>query len=119
VRIYGEPLRARSVILYFEINLQLLKISKDIDRSLDFESIWPFILYLFNNWARHQVKMMGVFHDRPDLRKRVKPEDPGLYEVLDFDREVEAEEEGYNEELDFSSEIEYDDRFDLADYQQT
>ena len=35
------------------MNLELLKIAKDIDKNFDFETIWPFILYLFNHWVRH------------------------------------------------------------------
>lgn len=53
IKLLGEPLKSRNSILVYLMNLELLKISKDIDKNFEFESIWPFILYLFNNWVRH------------------------------------------------------------------
>ena len=53
IKILGEPLKSRSTIISYLMNIELIKISKDIDKNFEFETIWPFILYLFNNWVRH------------------------------------------------------------------
>lgn len=53
IKIVGELESSRNTILVYLMNLELLKISKDINKNFDFETIWPFILYLFNNWVRH------------------------------------------------------------------
>lgn len=53
VKIIGEPMKSRNTVVTYLMNLEMLKISKDIDKNFDFETIWPFILYLFNNWVRH------------------------------------------------------------------
>lgn len=49
------------------MNLELLKIPSDYFQynTHNFESIWPFILYLFNNWVRHQVSMIELTKDKP------------------------------------------------------
>ena len=53
IKIIGEPLSNRNLVVTYVMNLELMKISKDIDKNFEFESIWPFILYLFNSWVRH------------------------------------------------------------------
>jgi len=60
VKILGQPLRSRSTIVSYIMNLEMLNISKDKVKSYRFETIWPFILYLFNNWVKHQVMLMGI-----------------------------------------------------------
>jgi hypothetical protein len=67
ILILGEPLRSRSIIVRYLMNLELLRISSDYYQynTHGFETIWPFILYLFNNWVRHQVMMMNVAGNRP------------------------------------------------------
>lgn len=49
------------------MNLELFRISSDYFQynTHTFETIWPFILYLFNNWVRHQVQMMSLSDARP------------------------------------------------------
>lgn len=58
IKILGEPLNQGNLIVSYEINLELLKISREIEGNFQFETIWPFILYLFNNWVRHQAKLL-------------------------------------------------------------
>ena len=55
------------MIVVYVMNLELMKISADYYQynTQNFETIWPFILYLFNNWVRYQVKMIEVTKDRP------------------------------------------------------
>ena len=43
------------------MNLELIKISDGIATHLEnfrFETIWPFILYLFNYWVKNQASLM-------------------------------------------------------------
>jgi hypothetical protein len=43
------------------MNLELIKISSDLDAHLEnfkFETIWPFILYLLNYWVKNQASIM-------------------------------------------------------------
>ena len=56
-----------NLIISYVMNLELLKIPKEVERNFEFETIWPFILYLFNNWVRHQVKLMNVVESSPEL----------------------------------------------------
>ena len=67
IKIYGEPLHSRNIIVSYTMNLELLKISSDFYQynTHTFETIWPFILYLFNNWVRHQVQMLQLAGDKP------------------------------------------------------
>lgn len=55
IKIFGEPLHSRNLIVNYIMNLELLRISSDYYQynTHTFETIWPFILYLFNNWVRH------------------------------------------------------------------
>lgn len=52
---FGEPLHSRNLIVNYMMNLELLRIQSDYYQynTHTFETIWPFILYLFNNWVRH------------------------------------------------------------------
>ena len=43
-------------LITYKVNLELLKISDDVGRHLDvfqFETIWPFLLYLLNYWVKN------------------------------------------------------------------
>jgi len=91
----------------YEINLELLKISKDIEGNFDFETVWPFILYLFNNWVRHQAKLLRG--NEPDQGKTGR--DLGEENAV-----FAATHEAGEDALNFSSEVEFDDRFDLDLY---
>ena len=85
VKIIGEPLRSRSTIVTYLMNLEVLKISKEIDKNFDFETIWPFILYLFNHWIRHQVRLMGLISHHPDLKPSFPANSPHLYQIHELD----------------------------------
>lgn len=67
VNIFGEPLRSLNLLVRYQMNLELFRISSDYfqNNTHTFETIWPFILYLFNNWVRHQVQMMSLSDSRP------------------------------------------------------
>ena len=85
IKIIGEPLKSRNTIVVYIINLEMLKISKDFDKNFDFETIWPFILYLFNNWVRHQVQLVGLVEAKPELKNRLVQSKAQMYDVFDFD----------------------------------
>jgi len=71
-------MRARSTVVTYIMNLELLEISVAATRGFTFETIWPFILYVFNNWIKHQVMLMGVKRMLPDLARHsstIKKED--------------------------------------------
>ncbi len=53
VKIIGKPLRSRSTIIIYTMNLELMEIRKSQVPDFEFETIWPVILYLFNNWVKH------------------------------------------------------------------
>jgi hypothetical protein len=67
VRIIGQPMRARSTVVEYLMNLELLETTMEQTFGYTFETIWPFILYVFNNWIKHQVKLMGVKRMLPNL----------------------------------------------------
>ena len=53
VKIIGKPLRARSTIIMYTMNLEMMDLRKAQVQDFEFETIWPIILYLFNNWVKH------------------------------------------------------------------
>ena len=53
VKIIGKPLKARSTITSYTMNLELVQIPREATTKYEFETIWPYILYLFNNWVKH------------------------------------------------------------------
>lgn len=67
IKLLGEPLHSRNTIVTYIMNLELLRISSDYYQynTHTFETIWPFILYLFNNWVRHQVRLMRLTNEKP------------------------------------------------------
>lgn len=58
VKIIGQPLRSRSIVVSYSMNLELLVIEKETLKYSKVETIWPVILYLFNNWVRHQFLLL-------------------------------------------------------------
>lgn len=141
IYIIGEPLRSRSLIVRYLMNLELLRISSDYYQynTQGFETIWPFILYLFNNWVRHQVMMMNVADNKPlfgpdefmapnplsePLPETAEQPDANIHandysitgEALEIDKGLKEAKHEYDEVLNFSSEIEYDERFDYDEF---
>ena len=53
VKIIGKPLKSRSTIVLYTMNLEMMEIRKSQLQDYEFETIWPIILYLFNNWVKH------------------------------------------------------------------
>jgi hypothetical protein len=114
VKIIGKPLRARSTIINYTMNLELLNIPREVTKKYDFETIWPYILYLFNNWVKHQVILMGIKRILPGMQDRLPDSNYTIFECHndlreDFDA---LEDEAYKDMLNFSSELEIDPRFD-------
>lgn len=55
VTLVGQILGSYQLLTY-KMNLELIKLSEDVARHLEtfpFETIWPFILYLFNYWVKN------------------------------------------------------------------
>lgn len=71
MKILGMPLSSRSSIITYVMNLEMLDVVDSTTREYKFETIWPFILYLFNNWVNHQVMLMGVKRILPGLTNRL------------------------------------------------
>jgi len=114
IKIIGKPLKARSTIVSYTMNLELLDIVRETSKKYEFESIWPIILYLFNNWVKHQVTLMGIKRILPGMQDRLPESNYTIFECHndlreDFDA---LEDEAYKDMLNFSSEIEIDPRFD-------
>jgi hypothetical protein len=114
VKIIGKPLKARSTIISYTMNLELMNIPREATKKYEFESIWPFILYLFNNWVKHQVTLMGIKRILPGMQDRLPDSNYTIFEChndlrADFDA---LEDEAYKDMLNFSSELEIDERFD-------
>jgi hypothetical protein len=60
VTLLGQVLGSHQLVSY-KVNIELLKLSEEVSRHLDvhkFETIWPFVLYLFNYWVRNQASLM-------------------------------------------------------------
>ncbi len=97
VKILGEPLNSRSNLYVFTMNLQMIRISTEIDKNFEFDTIWPFVLYLFNNWVRHQVKLMNIasgikkkkFLGRDSPQQPYKdPKMPQVYDLKPLESQV-------------------------------
>ena len=67
IKIIGQPLKSRSLIVSYNMNLELLVIQKDSIKQHKVETIWPVILYLFNNWIRHQFLLVQIQSVMPDI----------------------------------------------------
>ena len=70
VKIIGSPMHQRSTIIYFMIYLEIMKFPRSAIVDKEFESIWPFLLYLLNNWIRHQLSVMG-FTNSKELDQKI------------------------------------------------
>jgi len=53
VVIIGSPLKSRSTLLRYVMNLEMLTLFTKSSKEFEFETIYPLILYLFNNWVKH------------------------------------------------------------------
>ena len=60
IKIIGQPLNSRSLVVCYKMNLELLVIEKETLKYQNVETIWPVILYLFNNWVRHQFLLLQI-----------------------------------------------------------
>ena len=58
VSIFGQPMKSRSLVLCYKMNLELLVIEKETLKYSKVGTIWPVILYLFNNWVSHQFLLL-------------------------------------------------------------
>ena len=117
VKIIGKPLRARSTIIMYTMNLEMMELRKSQVQDFEFETIWPIILYLFNNWVKHQVTLMGIKRILPGMKDRLPESNYTIFECHnDLKDDFEAlEDEAYKDMLNFSSEIEIDDRFETKE----
>lgn len=55
ITLLGQVLGSYQIVFY-RVNLELIKIPDSITQQLEncpFETIWPFILYLFNYWVKN------------------------------------------------------------------
>lgn len=101
----------------------MLDISLEATKIFNFETIWPFILYLFNNWIKHQVKLMGIKRVLPKIAQSRKEkgfkyelQEPN-FNIFEYQNELQEdfkilEDDQYRDMLNFSSEIEFDERFE-------
>jgi hypothetical protein len=53
LKIIGKPVKSRSTVVIYTMNLEMIRVSRASVENYNFETIWPFILYLFNSWVRH------------------------------------------------------------------
>lgn len=70
IKIIGEALSQRSTVMKSVIYLELMKFPKAAILGKDFETIWPFLLYLLNNWIRHQFSIIGLTNAK-ELEERI------------------------------------------------
>lgn len=114
VKIVGKPLRSRSTVIMYTMNLELMEMRKSQVQDFEFETIWPVILYLFNNWVKHQVTLMGIKRILPGMKDRLPESNYTIFECHnDLKADFEAlEDEAYKDMLNFSSELEIDERFE-------
>jgi hypothetical protein len=80
VKIIGKPLKSRSTIVLYTMNLEMMEIRKSQLQDYEFETIWPIILYLFNNWVKHQVTLMGIKRILPGMQDRLPDSNYTIYE---------------------------------------
>ena len=67
ITLLGQVLGSYQIVFY-RVNLELIKIPDSITQQLEncpFETIWPFILYLFNYWVKNQASLMMKSGDHP------------------------------------------------------
>ena len=124
VRVLGVPFGARNTIVSYEMYLETMRFPKNLGDERRFESVWPFLLFLLNNWIRHQMHVMQLDDGHIVKEDEVEKLSVG-YRTFAYDlgnrvtskidqKELRREsEEFYVRALDLSSEIEFDDRFDV------
>jgi len=60
ITLIGQILGSQQLVIY-KVNVELIKVSEELTKHLEsfkFETIWPFILYLFNYWVKNQAALM-------------------------------------------------------------
>ena len=103
------------------MNLEVMKMSEEELKDQNFETIWPVVLYLLNNWIRHQFLLVQVRGVMPDVDRDVGTQlDELTKSDLDYisrrkEREDAMAQEEAEDLLNFSSELEVDDRFEDAE----
>ncbi len=118
MKIIGKPIKARSTIISYTMNLELMKIPRESTEKYEFDTIWPYILYLFNNWVKHQVTLMGIKRILPNMQDRLPDSNYTIFECHnelreDFDA---LEDEAYKDMLNFSSELDINPKYDAEEY---
>ena len=71
VRILGQPAGSRSIVVSYKMNLELLVLENETLKYSKVATIWPVILYLFNNWVRHQFLLIQIQSVMPDILQNV------------------------------------------------
>lgn len=99
IRIIGSPMHKRSTIVYSIIYLELMKFPRSGIVGKDFETIWPFLLYLLNNWIRHQFNVMGFTNSKQLEEKIIERKQRKLTEMQDGKTIEEKQKEEKNEAL--------------------
>ena len=103
------------------MNLEVMKMREEELKDQNFETIWPVVLYLLNNWIRHQFLLVQVRGVMPDVDRDVGTQlDELTKSDLDYisrrkEREDAMAQEEAEDLLNFSSELEVDDRFEDAE----
>ena len=123
IRLIGQPFNARSTVLVHTMNLEVMLVTEEALKDQNFETIWPVVLYLLNNWIRHQFLLVQLRSVMPDVGREVGAQlDEVTKSDLDYisrrkEREDAMAEEGAADLLNFSSELEIDERFEDAEAQ--
>ena len=105
IRVVGSPMHKRSTIVYSIIYLELMKFPRSAIMGKEIESIWPFILYLLNNWIRHQFKVMGLVNERQLEEKILERKERIRQEMIDGKTVEEKNEEKNKERLRIRKEL--------------
>jgi hypothetical protein len=74
ITLLGQVLGS-NLLVHYKMNLELIKISDSIENHLEnfkFETIWPFILYLFNYWVKNQATLMIQSQTHPQKQVYAK-----------------------------------------------
>lgn len=112
----------------YKMNLELLVVEKETLDYAKVETVWPVILYLFNNWVRHQFLLIQIQSVMPDIVDSLDDFTPEALSRVTHDLQQkngvridgaallkDAKIEEAKDELNFSSELEIDERFDQAE----
>lgn len=105
IRIIGSPLSKRSTVVYSIIYLELMRFPRSAIMGKDIESIWPFMLYLLNNWIRHQFKVMGIVNEKQLEEKIFERKERIRQEMIDGKTAEEKKEEQGKERLRIRKEL--------------